>query len=174
MNKFSDNSPDGLVEGIGQELEPCGPETGSPLKPKTGQWAFRFNYAEPAKLSVVVDVVFTSPFPVAAQLCSEMNESEVENLKIWLCRVLDVMNGRPAVDRFTPTEGRPREKVTIIGRNFLHAREVAFGASDPVRQFEIKSDTHLLVEVPTDAQTGPISVRNPRGVGTSSEVFTVR
>jgi hypothetical protein len=103
-----------------------------------------------------------------------MNETEVENLKVWLCRVLDVMNGKPVVERFAPLEGIPGERVTIIGKNFLHADEVIFGTSRPVKRFEIRSDTHIVATVPEDAETGPISVRNPRGVGTSAEIFTVR
>lgn len=176
MNNFSDNSPDGLVEGVGQELQPCGPPPSgaSPIQPKGGEWAFRFNYGDPARVFVHVDAVFSSPFPMTAQLCSEMNETEVENLKTWLCRILDVMNGKPVVERFSPVEGRAGEKVTIIGKNFLHAREISFGPSHPVKTFEIRSDTHIVAFVPPDAETGPISIRNPRGVGTSSEIFTVR
>jgi hypothetical protein len=96
VNKFSDNSPDGLIEGVGQELEPCGSsaEGTSPIKPKSGQWSFRFNYEEPRRLHVLVQVSFSSPFAITAELCSEMDEPQVENLRDWLTRILDAMNGK--------------------------------------------------------------------------------
>lgn len=91
MNKFSDASPDGLVEGVGQELEPCTQQSSSPIQPKNGQWVFRFNHSDAKWLHVNVEVVFGSPFPVICQLCSKMDEYQVESLRDWLSRILDVM-----------------------------------------------------------------------------------
>jgi hypothetical protein len=89
---------DPLIEGVGQEMKPCGPPPpgSTPIQAKGGQWSFRFNYEERNKLRMLVEVAFVSPFPIPTEFCSEMNESEVETLKDWLCRVLDVMNGKAA------------------------------------------------------------------------------
>lgn len=70
---------------------------------------------------MLVEVVFVNPFPISADLCSEMDESQVENLRDWMSRILDVMNGRPAVDHFKPTSGRSGERVTLFGKNFSDA-----------------------------------------------------
>lgn len=98
MNEFSDNSPDGLAEGVGQELKPCGPTASdsSPLQPQNGQWSFRFNHWEPHRISVNVEVLFGPPFSFTSQLCSEMNRTQVESLRDWLARVIDVMDSKPA------------------------------------------------------------------------------
>ena len=91
MNATSDLSPDGLVEGVGQELTPAGGQGNSPLKPQDGQWTFRFNYADPTKVSVFVTVNFSPPFSLTADLSSEMNSSQVESLAAWLGRVQKAM-----------------------------------------------------------------------------------
>jgi hypothetical protein len=93
MKNFSDM--DGLVEGIGQELKPVGPQTNAPMQPQDGQWTIRFNYADVSKVFVFVTVTFGAPFALTAELSSEMNESQVENLKSWLTRVLTAMNKKP-------------------------------------------------------------------------------
>lgn len=85
----SDISPDGLVEGVGQELKPA--STQGPLKPQDGQWTFRFNYADTKKVSVFVTINFGPPFSLTADLSSEMNLLQVESLNGWLARVIQAM-----------------------------------------------------------------------------------
>lgn len=95
MNKPSDVFTDGLLEGVGQELKPYGPQGASPLspmQPQDGHWAFRFDYVDSSKVSVFVTVNFGPPFSLTAKLFSEMNQSQVESLKNWLTHVLEVMN----------------------------------------------------------------------------------
>ena len=87
----SDLSPDGLVEGVGQELAPASGQGSSPLKPQDGQWTFRFNYADPTKVSVFVTINFGPPFSLTADLSSEMNQSQAESLNAWLARVIQAM-----------------------------------------------------------------------------------
>jgi hypothetical protein len=91
METTSDNSPDGLTEGVGQELEPAVPQGNSPLKVQDGQWAFRFNYADPTKVDVFVRANFGPPFSLTAELTSKMNQSQVESLRDWLARVHNAM-----------------------------------------------------------------------------------
>ncbi len=87
----SDISPDGLVEGVGQELTPASGQGSSPLKPQDGQWTFRYNYADTSKVSVFVTVNFGPPFSLTADLSSEMNLLQVESLSGWLARVQAAM-----------------------------------------------------------------------------------
>ena len=87
----SDISPDGLVEGVGQELTPASAQGSSPLKPQDGQWTFRFNYGDPSKVTVFVTVNFGPPFSLTADLNSEMNQQQVESLSEWLARVQAAM-----------------------------------------------------------------------------------
>jgi len=91
MIETVDDSPDGLVEGVGQELVPSAAQGNSPLKPQDGQWSFRFNYADPSKVSVFVTVNFGPPFSLTADLSSEMNQSQIESLSGWLARVQAAM-----------------------------------------------------------------------------------
>jgi len=90
MNTTSDNSLDGLTEGVGQTLGPASGQN-SPLKVQDGQWTFRFNYADPTKVLVVVSISFGPPFSLSADLSSEMNQAQVESLNQWLARVQAAM-----------------------------------------------------------------------------------
>jgi len=166
---------DGLIESVGQELAPVEiqAQTTSPVKPKDGNWSFQFDHRHPLKLSMLVDVVFTSPFPFVAELRSHMNEAQVENLWDWLSHVLDVMNRRPVVEYFSPPFGKAGESVTITGKNFSEAITVHFGRDLMTANFKTISDNHIVATVPPKAQTGPISIRNPRGLGRSNEIFIV-
>src|SRR6185436_1288302 len=129
---------DGLIESVGQELAPVEiqAQTTSPVKPKDGNWSFQFDHRNPSLLSMLVDVVFTSPFPFVAELRSGMDEAQVENLWDWLSHVLDVMNRRPVVEYFTPPFGVVGESVTIIGKNFSEAITVNFGRDLTTAVFE--------------------------------------
>lgn len=77
----------------------------------------------------------------------------------------------PTVGSFSPTSGEPGTVVSVTGTHFTGASKVAFhGAS---ATFSVVSDTSLSATVPNDATTGPISVTNADGTGTSSASFTV-
>ena len=94
MNNGSDNSAGGLVEGVGQELNPSSPATNAPMQPQDGQWTFRFDYRDTSKVSVFVTVTFGPPFSLTTDLSSEMNKTQVGSLKDWLTRIYNAMNGQ--------------------------------------------------------------------------------
>lgn len=96
MGDLKPMRPGGLIESVGQELEPCNPQgqSSAMMAPSSGQWTLRFNYEKPTTLGMLVDIIFSSPFPSSTELCSEMDENQVENLRDWLSRILDAMNGR--------------------------------------------------------------------------------
>ena len=83
-----------------------------------------------------------------------------------------VLGAQPYVYSFSPAYGQPGTTVTLGGLNFSHATAVTFngvGASS----FSISNDTQLTAVVPPAASTGPITVFNPAGTGSSSTDFVV-
>ncbi len=79
--------------------------------------------------------------------------------------------GAPTITSFTPTSGLVGTSVTITGTNFIGVTGVKFnGKAAP---FAVNSVTQITATVPTGATTGPISVTNASGTGTSSTDFTV-
>jgi uncharacterized protein (TIGR03437 family) len=77
----------------------------------------------------------------------------------------------PTVSSFTPTSGAVGSSVTITGANFTGATAVRFNGA--AASFTVNSSTQITATVPSSATTGPISVTNPVGTGTSSAFFTV-
>ena len=80
---------------------------------------------------------------------------------------------RPKVTSFTPTSGPFGTKVTVTGANFGSATGVMFDTT-PAPEFNILSATTITVSVPYGATSGPITVTNPAGNGTSAASFTVK
>jgi hypothetical protein len=78
----------------------------------------------------------------------------------------------PAVTSFSPGGGGGNTLVQVTGSGFTGATAVRFNGY-AVYQFYVVSDTRLDTYVPTGARTGPITVENTAGTGTSSESFTV-
>ncbi len=78
----------------------------------------------------------------------------------------------PGITSFTPENGAVGTSVTISGVNFTGSTNVSFNGT-PASGFTIDSDTQLRVEVPFGAITGPLSVTNSAGTGTSVDDFTV-
>ena len=78
----------------------------------------------------------------------------------------------PVITSFTPASGLPGAPVVITGVDFIGATTVAFnGTTAP--GFVVNSASQITVTVPAGATTGPISISNPRGTGTSAASFTV-
>lgn len=95
MSELKSVARQGLIEAVGQELKPCGQQSGmTPVKLGNGQWNLRFNFEHPGLVKMRVDVVLSSPLAMTAELCSELHEKEVEELRDWLSRVIDQMNGK--------------------------------------------------------------------------------
>jgi len=77
----------------------------------------------------------------------------------------------PTITSFTPTGGAVGTEVTITGSNFTGATAVRFNGT--AAGFIVDSDTQIRVNVPAGATTGPISVTNADGTGSSAAHFTV-
>jgi hypothetical protein len=96
MVKDLDSTAEGLVEGIGMELHPYPPPDGgqatrAPMQPQSGEWTLRYNYTEPATLSVFVTVSFGPPFASTADLSADMTASQVSSLRDWLSGIITAM-----------------------------------------------------------------------------------
>ena len=83
-----------------------------------------------------------------------------------------VLGNEPVIESFTPESGAPGTIVTLTGFNFTGTVAVNFGSSTVPAVFTVKSDTNLMVTVPSGAQTGAITVRNSLGTGHSLKNFT--
>ncbi|HYM81864.1 MAG TPA: IPT/TIG domain-containing protein, partial [Candidatus Limnocylindria bacterium] len=77
----------------------------------------------------------------------------------------------PAVTSFTPASGPVGTEVTVRGTSFTTTSAVRFNGT--LATFTVDSDTLLRANVPAGATTGPISVQNPAGTGTSASSFNV-
>ena len=80
--------------------------------------------------------------------------------------------GGASITGISPSSGYPGMNVTITGSTFTGATAVEFNGT-PARCWTVDSDTQITAVVPFDATTGPISVRDPIGIVTSVEDFTV-
>ena len=78
----------------------------------------------------------------------------------------------PTISSFTPTSGSAGLEVTISGGGFTGATGVTFNG-EAAAMFTVDSDIQIRAEVPNGATTGPVSVSNAAGTGTSSVDFSV-
>jgi len=79
----------------------------------------------------------------------------------------------PLIISFDPASGVVDATVTLTGENFTEATEVRFFDGVVDSSFVVESDTQITAHVPSGATTGPISVTNPAGTGTSASDFYV-
>ncbi|MCG8603952.1 IPT/TIG domain-containing protein [bacterium] len=78
----------------------------------------------------------------------------------------------PVISSFNPVSGPVGTDVTITGSNFTGASTVSFNGTDaPV--FSVDSDTQISVTVPSGTTSGPISVTNGDGTGSSANDFSL-
>jgi len=78
----------------------------------------------------------------------------------------------PVITGFQPTNGSAGVNVTITGSNFLGAKAVRFNGLNASFTQPI-NNTSIQAVVPTNAQTGYITVTAPAGTSTSSNAFVV-
>ncbi len=78
----------------------------------------------------------------------------------------------PTLTHVSPNTGGVGTSVTLTGGNFTGTTEVSFNGT-PATSFSLAADTHLFVDVPSGATSGPIRVLNTSGAVVSSTPFTV-
>ncbi len=79
----------------------------------------------------------------------------------------------PAITSVSPDLGWHQDKITIDGRQFCAQAAVFFPGNIQARILARHSHTRLIVEVPTGAASGQITVRCPGVEGKSGQHFTV-
>jgi fibronectin type 3 domain-containing protein len=77
----------------------------------------------------------------------------------------------PTISDFTPLSGVVGTLVTINGQNFLGTAAVRFNGVSAT--FTLQSDIQITATLPIGATTGPVSVQNGAGTGTSGVNFVV-
>jgi len=78
----------------------------------------------------------------------------------------------PTVTSFSPTSGPIGTSVVVNGTNFTGVTAVMFHGT-PATSYTVNSPVKITATVPSGATTGPISVSNGSGTGTSVNSFTV-
>ncbi|MEK6687652.1 MAG: hypothetical protein AABZ01_04220, partial [Gemmatimonadota bacterium] len=84
----------------------------------------------------------------------------------------DLFYGAPVITSFNPTHGLPGTIIAITGVNFLGATAVRFNGT-PAANFTVANNATINATVPTNAQTGPITVVAPAGTNTSAANFVL-
>ncbi len=78
----------------------------------------------------------------------------------------------PLVTAISPTSGGPGTQVTLTGVRFTGTESVRFNMT-LAKDITVVSETVLTVIVPSNATTGPVTVSNSAGSGTSTNTFTI-
>lgn len=81
-------------------------------------------------------------------------------------------NGSPVISSLSPSGGPAGSSVVLTGSNFVDVSGVSFNGT-AASSFTVNSSTQITAVVPNGAATGPVSVINGFGSGTSSSAFTV-
>lgn len=81
-------------------------------------------------------------------------------------------SGAPEIISFSPSSGAPTSAVVITGVNFAGITAVRFNGVDAA-SYTVDSPTQITAVVPAAATTGPISVVNSFGTGTSTGNFSI-
>jgi len=79
----------------------------------------------------------------------------------------------PVISSATPVAGRIGQSIGLLGQHFTGTTSVRVGGTGNA-SFTVVSDTSITFTVDSLASSGPITVRNPVGIGTSDFSFTVR
>jgi hypothetical protein len=133
----------------------------------TGASAVDFTGAAGASFSLVSDTQIDVTVPVGAQTgpVSVTNSAGTGSSGAFVIETVPIVTG------FAPASGIVGTPVTLTGTGFTGTIAVDFtGAPDAA--FGLVSDTQIDAIVPVGAETGPISVINSAGTGSSS-VFVV-
>ncbi|MFL5766863.1 MAG: sulfatase-like hydrolase/transferase [Actinomycetota bacterium] len=77
----------------------------------------------------------------------------------------------PQISSFSPPQGPVGTPVTVLGTGFSNANRMSVGGVDAA--FTIGADSHITLQVPAGASSGPIGLHAPDGDTTSASSFDV-
>ncbi len=78
----------------------------------------------------------------------------------------------PVVSDVQPATAKPGAVIALVGASFLGVTQVEFAGGVP-SVFTVVATNRIEAVVPSGAQSGPVSVTNPGGVGASARSFVV-
>jgi hypothetical protein len=78
----------------------------------------------------------------------------------------------PDVANYNPAQGPVGTTVVISGADFSGVSVISFGGQ-PSQAYKVNSQSLITATVPPTAATGPVTVENPAGIGTSYSSFIV-
>lgn len=137
----------------------------------TGTRYVSFGGVHSSQFEVLSDTQMTAEVPSGA-LSGPVLVSGPAGVSLVSVDFTVVSGCAPSVTGFSPDSGGPLGSVvTVHGSCFTGTTQVRIHATRA--QFWPISDTSLYVWIPEGATSGPISVRNSLGTGTSSQSFTV-
>ena len=117
-----------------------------------------------------------SPYAVRVNVSDQVVPGQLDFSKKWdaltFTWTVGAPGSSPTITSFSPTSGPTGTTVTIEGTNFTGTTAVAFGGIGG-ESFTVESSTRIIAVVPMGANTGPITVTNASGTGTSATDFTV-
>lgn len=98
---------------------------------------------------------------------SSAGENIVGNISI----IQNNLDNPPVITSFFPETATPLSEIIVRGQNFFDAVEVKFNDRQAI--FKVVDDGFIDAKVPVDAISGPIYVKTLRGIGESTNDFTV-
>jgi len=78
----------------------------------------------------------------------------------------------PDVANYNPAQGPVGTTVVISGADFSGVSVISFGGQ-PSQAYQVNNQSMITATVPPTAATGPVTVENPAGIGTSYSSFIV-
>ena len=137
----------------------------------------RFQPAAPWPLASVIDVRLAGEALDATGTTIDGNGNRLSEGTgvddfVWTFQTLPTTT--PQIQQITPTSGTIGRSVVLTGVGFTGATEVQFNGV-PAQFIAVRNqeETAIRAYVPVGATTGPVTVINPLGPGTSEEDFTV-
>ncbi|MDU1892176.1 MAG: IPT/TIG domain-containing protein [Dysgonomonas sp.] len=111
-------------------------------------------------LTIISSILFSFLFVA----CDESSQIDTNDIKQGVAE--------PTITSFTPALGAPGTEILLTGTNLSNVDSVYIG--DQVVSVKNRvSNTLLLIEVTPNALNGKIKVKNPKGIGESSNNFSV-
>lgn len=135
----------------------------------TGATTVAFNGRAASQYTIVSDTQIKATIPTGAAT-GPITVSNASGL-IGTSAGNFTVTTAPRVTAFSPTSGTVGTAVLLGGSGFVATTSVKFNGVEAT--FTVTSNSRISTRVPAGATTGPITVTNPAGSGTSTALFTV-
>ena len=120
--------------------------------------------------AIVVTPTAAGQISATASVAGDQPDSNTANNSVTATTNINP-GSAPTITAFSPVSGPAGMTVTITGNNFFSSSSVKFNGT--FASFTVANNGSISATVPAGATTGPISVTNGMGTGTSASSFTV-